>query len=100
MPDAMSRALHHAASTVWRRIPAGVRRKAAHAVIDRVKPRLSAASAGLVGDRTMPLIVAGLLSSPSGLGQSARLAAAALKNEGYLVLGLDLCHLFQEASTD
>jgi glycosyltransferase involved in cell wall biosynthesis len=96
----MPQILHRAASRVWRRIPAGIRQKAADAVIDLVKPRLAKVSADLVGDRTVPRIVAGLLSSPSGLGQSARLAAAALENEGYRVLGLDLCHLFQEVSTN
>ena len=67
-------------------------------MIDRFKPRLSEVSRDLIGDRTVPRIVVGLLSSPSGLGQSARLAAAALKNDGYRVLGLDICHLFREAS--
>jgi glycosyltransferase involved in cell wall biosynthesis len=90
----MSQLLHRAASPPWRGIQASVRQRASHA-IERTRPRPSEVSRDLVGDRTVPRIVVGLLSSPSGLGQSARLAGAALKNDGYRVLGLDICHLFR-----
>ena len=45
-------------------------------------------------DRRLPKIIVGLLSTPSGLGQSARLAAAAFRKEGFSVLGIDLSRFF------
>src|SRR5262245_53411097 len=94
----MSHLLHRAATALWRRTPAGVRQRAAHAVISRLKPRPSEAPGDLLRDRAVPRIVIGLLSSPSGLGQSARLAAKALKNDGYRVIGHDLCRFFHEVA--
>jgi glycosyltransferase involved in cell wall biosynthesis len=75
-----------------------VRQKAAHAVIGRIKPRRADACRDLLRDRSVPRIVAGFLSSPSGLGQSARLAATALRNDGYRVLGHDLGRYFHEVA--
>lgn len=94
----MSQLLHRAATALWRRTPPGVRQKAAHAVIGRFKPRLADACRDLLRDRGVPRIVIGLLSSPSGIGQSARLAATALKNDGYRVLGHDLGRYFHEVA--
>jgi glycosyltransferase involved in cell wall biosynthesis len=91
---------HRAASAVWRNLPAHLRRRTAQAVIGRIKPRLSDVSPDVPGNPAVPRIVAGLLSSPSGLGQSARLAAAALKSCGYTVFGLDLCRLFPEGQAN
>jgi glycosyltransferase involved in cell wall biosynthesis len=91
---------HQVASAIWRNLPTHWRRRAAHAVIGRIKPRLSGVSSDLPGDPAVPRIVAGLLSSPSGLGQSARLAAAALRSSGYRVLGLDLCRFFPEGEAN
>jgi glycosyltransferase involved in cell wall biosynthesis len=92
----MSQLPHRADSALSRR--PGRRAADAQAVTGRFKPRLKEISRDLLGDRTVPRIVVGLLSSPSGLGQSARLAAAALRNDGYRVLGLDIGRLFREAS--
>lgn len=94
----MSQLLHRAATALWRRTPAAVRQKAADAVIGRVKPRLGDVSRDLLRDRGVPRIVIGLLSSPSGLGQSARLAARALKTDGYRVIGHDLGRFFHEVA--
>ena len=66
--------------------------------IGRFKPRLADACRDLLRDRGVPRIVIGLLSSPSGIGQSARLAATALKNDGYRVLGHDLGRYFHEVA--
>ena len=94
----MSRLPHRAARALWRRAPAGIRQKAAHAVIGLFKPRLADTRRDLLRDRSVPRIVVGFLSSPSGLGQSARLAATALKNDGYRVLGHDLGRFFHEGA--
>src|SRR5690606_10423976 len=94
----MSQLLHRAARAVWRRTPARVRQGAADAVIGRIRPRLPQASRELIRDRAVPRIVIGLLSSPSGLGQSARLAARALAQDGYRVIGHDLCRYFHEVA--
>ncbi len=81
---------------LWRRLPMRLRRSAIHGAIDLLQPRLSSVSRDIVLDRQAPRIVVGLLSSASGLGQSARLAAAALRSQGYRVLGIDLSHFFYE----
>jgi glycosyltransferase involved in cell wall biosynthesis len=94
----MPQLLHEAAKALWLRTPAGVRRKAAHAVIGRFRPRLADARLELRNDRSVPRIVIGFLSSPSGLGQSARLAATALRNDGHRVLGHDLGRYFHEVA--
>ena len=57
-------------------------------------PSLPQASPEIKMDRRLPKIIVGLLSSPSGLGQSARLAAAALRKEGFSVLGIDVSRFF------
>jgi glycosyltransferase involved in cell wall biosynthesis len=94
----MSRLLHRAATTLWRHTPAGVRQKAAHTVIGRFAPRLSQVPRAVLRDRSVPRILVGMLSSPSGLGQSVRLAAGALRNDGYRVLGVDIGRFFHEVA--
>jgi glycosyltransferase involved in cell wall biosynthesis len=94
----MSQLLHGAATALWRRTPASARQNAAHAAIPRTGPRLADARGDLLRDRGVPRIVAGFLSSPSGLGQSARLAATALKHDGYRVLGHDLGRYFHDVA--
>lgn len=94
----MSQLLHRAATALWRRTPPAVRQKAAHAVIGRIKPRLANPPREMLRDRAVPRIVIGMLSSPSGIGQSARLAAMALRNDGYRVIGHDLCRYFHEVA--
>jgi glycosyltransferase involved in cell wall biosynthesis len=94
----MPQLLHRAATALWRRTPAAVRQKAARAVTGSIEPRSSDAPRRLLRDRGVPRIVVGLLSSPSGLGQSARLAARALRNDGHRVIGHDLGRFFHEVA--
>jgi glycosyltransferase involved in cell wall biosynthesis len=75
-----------------------VARYPAHAPMGRLKPRLAEPRRELLRDRSVPRIVTGFLSSPSGLGQSARLAAAALRADGYRVLGHDLGRFFRDVA--
>ena len=81
---------------LWRRLPVQLRRSAIHSAIDFLQPKLSCVSRDIVLDRQAPRIVVGQLSSASGLGQSARLTAAALRSQGYRVLGIDLSQFFYE----
>jgi glycosyltransferase involved in cell wall biosynthesis len=90
--------LDRAARALWRRTPPVVRPTAAPDVVGPFKLRLAEARRELLRDRSVPRIVIGFLSSPSGLGQSARLAAAALKADGYRVLGHDLGRFFHEVA--
>lgn len=53
---------------------------------------------GIWFDRTRPWVVAGFLSSPSGLGRAARLAHIALQRQGCDVYGVDLSGAFYEAA--
>ena len=85
------------ASGVWRCLPIGARRGAVHYLVNKTSFALPRASRDLVGDRRVPRYVAGLLSSNSGLGQSARLAAKAFAAQGYRVYGLDLSRFFGTA---
>ena len=94
----MSQLLHTAARALWRQAPAGARQAVAHALMNRFKPRLASVGRDLLRDRGVPRIVIGFLSSPSGLGQSARLAATSLRNDGYRVLGYDVGRYFHEVA--
>jgi glycosyltransferase involved in cell wall biosynthesis len=93
---AVRRAFRGSLRTVWRHLPAEWRRSAIHSVIGCLQPRISAVSRDVVADPRATRIVVGLLSSASGLGQSARLTAAALRSRGYRVLGIDLSEFFYE----
>ena len=79
----------------WRLLPEWGRRQLFEAV-SRLSPALDDAPSDIVLDRSVPRIVVGFLSSPSGLGQSARLAARALAGCGYEVSGIDLSRYFYE----
>ena len=81
--------------SAWRRLPKWGRRRIFDAA-SRLSPVLGYAPQLDLTDRRLPRIVAGFLSSPSGLGQSARLAARALTECGYTVLGIDLSRYFYE----
>jgi glycosyltransferase involved in cell wall biosynthesis len=94
----VSQLLAKDAETAWRRTPADVRQQAPQAMSSRSQPRTAGGCRDLLHDRSVPRIVIGLLSSPSGPGQSARLAATALKNDGYRVLGHDLGRYFHEVA--
>jgi glycosyltransferase involved in cell wall biosynthesis len=74
-------------------LPTRFRQKLAHNIIDVFMPRVQSPGIDLT-DPHVPRIVIGLLSSPSGLGQSARLAAAALRTAGFPVYGIDLTPWF------
>ena len=87
-----------ASRKLWRTLPTSFRQKFAGELIARLRPGLSTPAPGLLPDRRIPRIVVGLLSSASGLGQSARLAAKALQDEGFSVLGIDLTRNFYEGA--
>ena len=70
---------------LWQRLPRGLRRAALFRASAWMAPRPTpTAAAG------KPVIVAGSLSTASGLGNSARLCHDALKAAGLPVLGIDL----------
>ena len=89
--------LEQAGRRLWRSLPVFARQSVARELIARLRPRLSRPASELLPDRSIPRIVVGLLSSASGLGQSARLAAKALQAEGFTVLGVDLTRYFYES---
>jgi glycosyltransferase involved in cell wall biosynthesis len=82
--------VYSCAATIWHRLPINARRSAFHRFVNALAPSLSQPSPDIKADRRIPKIIVGFLSSPSGLGQSARLAAAAFRKEGFSVLGVDL----------
>jgi glycosyltransferase involved in cell wall biosynthesis len=86
--------IYSRAATIWRRLPVNIRRSTFRGVTNALAPSLSQASPDIKVDRQLPKIIIGFLSSPSGLGQSARLAAAAFRQEGFSVLGIDLSEFF------
>jgi len=90
------RALRSYVRTVWRHLPVQIRRSAVHGAIGLLQPKISAVSRDVVTDPRVPRIVVGVLSSATGLGQSARLTATALRSQGYSVLGIDLSDFFYE----
>jgi len=90
------RSLRSYVSAVWRHLPVQLRRQAIHGAIGLLQPKLSPVPREAVADRAVARIVVGLLSSATGLGQSARLTAAALRSQGYNVLGIDLSDFFYE----
>lgn len=87
----------HAIRGAWRLLPSWGRKRIFEAA-RRLSPTLGEAPQLDLADRQLPRIVAGFLSSPSGLGQSARLAARALAEQGYTVSGIDLSRYFYEQS--
>ncbi|MEQ1618322.1 MAG: glycosyltransferase [Terricaulis sp.] len=80
---------------VWRRLPVGFRRGLAHGVLSALAPRLPPAP-DVAEDA--PRIVVGVLSSPSGLGQAARLAMQAYVAQRHEVYGIDLSRNFFETA--
>jgi glycosyltransferase involved in cell wall biosynthesis len=83
--------------SVWAGLPVNLRRSAIHGAIGLMRPALSPVARDVVLDRTVPRIVVGHLAAASGLGQSARLTAAALRAEGYDVLGIDVGGYFYDS---
>jgi glycosyltransferase involved in cell wall biosynthesis len=90
----MPNGIYSRAATIWRRLPVKIRRSAFRGVANVLAPSLSQTSPDIKTDRRLPKIVVGFLSSPSGLGQSARLGAAAFRDEGFSVLGIDVSRFF------
>jgi len=82
-----------AVRAVWRRLPVGFRRALAHRTLSLFAPPLPH-HAPIADDA--PWIVVGFLTSPSGLGQAARLAHKALEARGGDVYGVDLSGSFME----
>ncbi len=72
-----------------------VRRPLARALLGRFAPRIDD---GMTFDEAKPWIVVGFLTSPSGLGQSARLAYGALLSQGREVYGVDISEGFLESA--
>jgi glycosyltransferase involved in cell wall biosynthesis len=80
---------------VWKRLPPAIRRPVGRLVLERAAPPLAPADPLSLADSS-PRIVVGFLTSPSGLGESARLAHAALVAQGRDVYGIDLSARFGE----
>ena len=89
-----STVIHSYAATIWQRLPVQARRSAFRGIVNALAPSLSQASPHIKRDRRFPKIVVGFLSSPSGLGQSSRLAALAFRKQGFSVFGIDLSKFF------
>jgi len=70
---------------IWQRLPRGWRREALFNSAALLAPQ-----ADLTAVPAEPIIVAGVLSTASGLGESARLCHDALKAAGHSVYGVDL----------
>jgi glycosyltransferase involved in cell wall biosynthesis len=81
--------------TIWRHLPAGVRRPLAHATINLFAPGLPVPAAASFAPEA-PVVVVGFLTSASGLGQASRLAYRAFELQGREVLGIDLSRFFFE----
>lgn len=90
--------IHNMAFAFWRILPISMRRKVIHTFLDWLRGELSDVCFSSVLNKNVPRIIVGFLSSPSGLGQSARLAAKALIAEGYKVYGIDLSPFFYEGA--
>ena len=86
----MSRKLLHRA---WQMIPHGFRRRLFETMSVATAPKLGAAPLQM----RPPFIVAGYLTAPTGLGQSARLAIKALEAMQIPVFGIDLSATFQQS---
>jgi glycosyltransferase involved in cell wall biosynthesis len=95
----MTPSVLNCAATVWRQVPVNIRRSVSRRAFNVLAPALREVSPDIKMDRRLPKIIVGLLSSPSGLGQSARLAAAAFRKEGFSVLGIDLTRFFPAHSS-
>ncbi|WP_460452161.1 glycosyltransferase [Alsobacter sp. SYSU BS001988] len=88
--------LAHFVHDLWRRLPARQRRTAYAWLSAAVAPRPDPSAPANAGP---PWIVAGVLRSPSGLGQTARLALASLRDHGPGAAAIDLTSaLMQPAS--
>ena len=70
---------------VWQRVPRGLRRRALFEITQRFAPTIDPDARP-----QEPIIVAGVLRSATGLGQSARLCYAALRASGKRVFAVDL----------
>ncbi len=79
--------------TLWQRFPYGLRRRVLFSATSMLAPRPTrgALAAG-------PIVVAGALSTASGLGQSARLCHDALKLAGADVMAIDLTSALMQPS--
>lgn len=84
--------------SIWRRLPIRFRRSAFRAAINVLAPALPMPVPASL-EPGAPRIVAGFLTSPSGLGQSARLAIKAFSGAGHDTYGVDLSYAFNEPST-
>ncbi|CAH1660614.1 Glycosyl transferase family 1 [Hyphomicrobiales bacterium] len=79
--------LYAVSHAIWRRLPKGPRQAAYARLAALISPRPDPAAPR---QATAPWIVAGVLRSPTGLGQAARLALEALRASGEPVFAADV----------
>ena len=91
--------LRRAASGIWRLLPTGPRQALARVAIRALSPRLADPLPASLDDGA-PRIVAGFLTSASGLGQAARLAYTAFERAGRDVYGIDLSRFLVAAGAE
>src|SRR5689334_25017381 len=84
-----TRPRHGLARRLWRRLPHGVRQRIMFDAGRVLAPRPASSARG-----AMPLGIAGLFSTASGVGEGARLAYAALDGAGYAPSAFDLSTAF------
>jgi glycosyltransferase involved in cell wall biosynthesis len=77
---------------VWRNLPVWLRRKLLLNVVNRIAPSVDPRPA----DPIEPIVVAGLLSTASGTGESARLCLQSLLLSGCTTKGVDLSETFHQ----
>lgn len=89
--------VRNAALSTWRKLPVTWRQRFAQSVLLRASQGLLDPNAARAA-ADAPWIVVGFLTSPSGLGQAARLAMRALETQGRTVLGVDVGSYFYETT--
>lgn len=77
---------------LWQRLPPGARSAMLQSVAARLAPRAALGKSG-----AEPIIIAGVLTSSTGLGQSARLCYQALEQAGLEVYAVDLSETLMQA---
>ncbi len=83
--------IRHLHKHVWQRLPRGLRRRTLFTAAGLLAPVPTPSARA-----SLPLIVAGALSTSSGLGVAARLCHDALRREGLPTYGIDLSARLQQ----
>ncbi len=81
---------YRAAHRLWRQIPRGLR----HGLLQSVMPRLAPRKDAEPPRGALPIAVGGQLTTPSGMGHSARICLDALERLGLAPRQVDLSHAF------